>query len=109
MAESVAAVRIGSFHFMAARAILVKCLGTAYPRATALHSANCRPIFMSCRDRGRALAARSNTTLRPGASSTTGPSVCQSRTPKSKFLKRGSVIFSTAYLGHVDEVGRYLR
>jgi hypothetical protein len=35
--------------------------------------------------------------------------VCQSRTPKSKFLKRGSVIFSTAYLGHVDEVGRYLR
>ena len=60
---------------MSIRAILAKCLGTAYPRATVLHSANCRPIFMSCRVRGRALAARSNTTLRPGALSTIGPRV----------------------------------
>ncbi len=89
MAKSVAAARIGSFHFMAARAILAKCLGTVYPRATALHSANCRPIFMSCRVRGRALAARSNTTLRPGALSTIGPRAFRSRTPKSTFLKRG--------------------
>jgi hypothetical protein len=109
MAKSVAAARIGSFHFMAARVILAKCLGTAYPRATALHSANCRPIFMSCRVRGRALAARSNMTLRPGASSTIGPRAFRSRTPKSTFLKRGSVIFSTTYLGRADEVGRDLR
>ena len=73
MAESVAMARIGSFQFMSVRAILAKCLGTAYPRATALHSANCRPIFMSCRVRCRASAARSNTTLRPGASSDDWP------------------------------------
>jgi len=40
MAQSVATARIGSFHFMAARAILAKCLCTAYPHATALHAAN---------------------------------------------------------------------
>ncbi len=109
MAKSVAAARIGSFHFMSARTILVKCLGTSYPRAAALHSANCRAIFMSCRIRGRALAARSNTTLSPGASSTIGPSVCQSRMPRSTFLKRGSVIFLTNCSSRADDVRRYLR
>jgi hypothetical protein len=69
MVESVATARIESFQFMSVRAILAKCLGTAYPRATALHSANCRPIFMSCRVRGLASAARSNTTFRPDACS----------------------------------------
>ena len=109
MAQSVATARIGSFHFMSARAILAKCLGTAYPHATALHSANCRPISMSCRVRGRALAARSNTMLSPGASSTIGPSLYQSRTLKSTFLKRGSAIFSMNYSGRADEVRRHLR
>lgn len=109
MAKSVAAARIGSFHFMAARAILAKCLGTAYARATALHSANCRPIFMSCRVRGRTLAARSNTTLRLGALSTIGPRACRSRIAKSTFLKHGSAIFSMNYSDRADEVRRHLQ
>ena len=104
MAQSVAAARIGSFPCMAARVILAKCLGTAYPRATALHSANCRPIFMSCRVRGRTSAALSNTTLSPGALSTIGPRACRSRMTKSTSLKLGSAIFSMNYSGRADDI-----
>ena len=56
MVQSVATARIGPFRFFSARAILPKCLGTAHPCATAPHSANCHPIFMSCPAPGRALA-----------------------------------------------------
>jgi hypothetical protein len=94
MPRSVATAKIGSFHLMSARAILAKCLGTAYPRATA----------PSGRVRGRGLAARSNTTSSPGAFWTTGPRACRSQMPGSTFLKRGSVIFSTNCSGRLDDV-----
>ncbi len=77
MAKSVAAARIGSFHFMSASVILAKCLGTAHPRATALHSANCRPILMPCPSLGHASGARPSTMLIRGTSLRIGPCVCR--------------------------------
>ena len=106
MAQSVASARIGSFRFSSARAIPAQCPGAAPLCATAPRSANCQPISMSCRVPGRALTARSNATLRLGASWTTGPRACRSRTPSWTCSKRGSGTCSTNCLGRRDDVRR---
>ncbi len=87
-------------------AILPQCPGTAHPCVTAPRSANCRPIFMSCPARGRALAARSNTTLRLGASWTIGPRACRSRMPRWTCSRHGSATCLTNCSGHCDEIRR---
>ncbi len=88
-------------------AILPQCPATAPLCTTALHSANCRPIFMSCPAPGRALAAPSNMMLRLGASWTTGPRACRSRTPSWTCSKRGSATCSTNCSGRPDEIRRW--
>jgi hypothetical protein len=98
----------GPFSLGGVCAILPQCRGTVLHCAIAPHSANCHPIFMSCPVPGRALAGRSNMTSRRGAWWMIGPRACRSHTPKSTFLKPGSAIFSTSYLGHADEVRRHL-
>jgi mRNA interferase MazF len=104
MVQSVGTARIGPFHFLSARAILPQCPGTAPLCATAPRSANCLPISMSCPAPGRALADRSNTTLRHGASWTTGPRACRSRISKSTSSKHGSATCSTSCSGRRDDV-----
>jgi hypothetical protein len=89
-------------------AILPACPGTALLCATAPHSANYRPIFISCPVPGRAVAGPSSTTLRRGGWSTTGSRACRSPTPRSPYSRHGSVIFSTNYLGHAYDVRRRL-
>jgi hypothetical protein len=104
MFQSAATARIGPFHFLSARAILLKCLGTAPIYSTASRSANCRPIFVSCPLPGRASADRSNKKLNPGASSTIGPCACQSGAVKSTSSKHGSATCSTNCLGRRDDI-----
>jgi hypothetical protein len=59
MARSVATAGIGPFRLPPVHAILVECPGAALLCATALHSANRRPIFISRPVPGRALAGLS--------------------------------------------------
>jgi len=98
----------GPFSSGGVYAILPQCPGTDLHCVIAPHSANCRPIFMSCPVRGRALAGRSNMMFRRGLCSTIGPRAWRSRTPKSTSLTLGSAIFSTSYLDHADELRRHL-
>ena len=94
------------FHPGVVCAILAQCPGADPLCATAPRSANCRPTSMSCPAHGRALAARSNMTLSPGASWTTGPRACRSRTPKSTYSRHGSATCSTNCSGRRDDIGR---
>jgi len=98
----------GPFSLGGVCAILSQCPGTVLHCAIAPHSTNCRPTFMSCPVRGRALAGRSNMTSRRGAWWMIGPLMCRSPAPKSTFLKPGSEIISTSYLSHADDVRRHL-
>jgi len=98
----------GPFRARGICAILRECPTTALPRATALHSVNCRTISTLSPARGRALDGRSSMILSCGASRTIDPRACRLRTPRSMYSRHGSPTSSMNCSGRADDLRRPL-
>ena len=98
-----------SFRLRAFHATLAQCPALAHCAAAAPNAVCSPTISSSSLALGRASGGHPSTTLRSGASSTTGPRACRSRRPRLMCSRRGSATPSMNCSGPADDLRRQSR